>query len=99
MSGKRGLSASLIHRTRNGGTIVLNSTSPLFDGRPVHHAPRHRTDPAPWVLTGTNLHFAATSLRIDHPAAHNGAVYCSNCGAENQPGGTYCIACGKMLNP
>lgn len=30
---------------------------------------------------------------------HNGPVYCGECGAENQPGGTYCQACGKMLNP
>lgn len=27
------------------------------------------------------------------------ALYCGECGAENQPGSTYCVACSKMLNP
>ena len=28
-----------------------------------------------------------------------GPVYCSHCGAPNQAGATYCVGCGKMLNP
>lgn len=26
-------------------------------------------------------------------------IFCSHCGAGNPKGSTYCLGCGKMLNP
>jgi len=38
-------------------------------------------------------------LEVRDVAAMSGIIYCSHCGHPNQPGTTYCAACGKMLNP